>query len=48
MIGMQGIGWLATDGMFWVTVTSIVVLPAVLALLDRAGWIAPDRIGSSR
>jgi predicted RND superfamily exporter protein len=44
MIGMQGIGWLATLGMFWVTVASIVVLPAVLALLDRAGWIAPDRV----
>ena len=44
MIGMQGIGWLATVGMFWVTVVSIVVLPAVLAVLDRAGWIWPDRM----
>jgi len=43
MIGMQGIGWLATLGMLWVTVASIVVLPAVLALLDRLGWIRPDR-----
>jgi len=43
MIGMQGIGWLATVGMFLVTVTSIVVLPAVLAVLDRLGWIKPDR-----
>jgi predicted RND superfamily exporter protein len=44
MIGMQGIGWLASVGMFWVTVVSIVVLPALLAVLDRAGWIKPDRI----
>jgi uncharacterized protein len=44
MIGMQGIGWLATVGMFWVTVVSIVVLPALLAVLDRAGWIKPDRM----
>jgi len=42
MIGMQGIGWLATIGMFWVTVVSIVVLPALLAVLDRAGWIHAD------
>jgi uncharacterized protein len=44
MIGMQGIGWLATIGMFWVTVVSIVVLPALLTVLDRAGWIKPDRM----
>jgi uncharacterized protein len=44
MIGMQGIGWLATIGMFWVTVVSIVVLPALLTVLDRAGWITPDRM----
>jgi uncharacterized protein len=44
MIGMQGIGWLATIGMFWVTVVSIVVLPALLAVLDRAGWIHADRM----
>jgi predicted RND superfamily exporter protein len=44
MIGMQGIGWLATIGMFWVTIVSIVVLPALIAVLDRAGWIKPDRM----
>ena len=44
MLGMQGIGWLATLGMFSVTVVSIVVLPALLAVLDRAGWIKADRM----
>ncbi len=46
MIGMQGIGWLATVGMFSVTIVSIVVLPALLEVLDRIGWIKPDRMGA--
>lgn len=44
MIGLQSIGWLATLGMFFVTVISLVVLPALLSLLDRAGWIRPDLV----
>ncbi len=44
MIGMRGIGWLATLGMLFTTICSLVVLPAVLTLLDRRGWVQPDRV----
>lgn len=47
MIGLQGIGWLATLGMLWTACISLLVLPALLDLLDRAGLIAPDRTGGA-
>jgi predicted RND superfamily exporter protein len=47
MIGMQGIGKLATLGILCVAVASLIVLPAILSLLPpRAG--APVRPSSFR
>jgi hypothetical protein len=39
MIGMQGIGWLATLGMLAVTACSLLLLPALLAVLHARGWV---------
>lgn len=48
MIGMRRIGQLACVGMIAVTLVSLIVLPAALAVLDRAGWIRPrDRLAPS-
>lgn len=41
MIGMRRIGQLACVGMVAVTLTSLLVLPAALAVLDRLGVIRP-------
>ena len=41
--GMQAVGRFTTVGMLAVTVFSLTVLPAALAVLHRGGWIAPDR-----
>lgn len=43
MIGMRGMGWLASLAMVSVTLTSLLVLPAIIALLDRLRWIRADR-----
>ncbi len=42
MTGMRSIGWVSVLGMTTVTLCSLLVLPAVLASLDRRGWIAAD------
>ena len=47
MVGMRGMGWLATLGMIGVAIASLVALPALLALLHRAGAIRADRLGTS-
>lgn len=39
MLGMQGIGWLATLGMLAVTACSLLLLPALLAVLHGRGWV---------
>ena len=42
MTGMRRIGQLACVGMITVTLASLILLPATLALFDRLGWIRPD------
>ena len=47
MIGLRGMAWIATLGMAFVTIVSLGVLPALVEVLHRAGWIRPDMVHES-
>jgi len=47
MIGLQGMGWVATLGMLFITLFALGVLPAILRVLQTRGWLKADLAAAS-